>query len=101
MRLCVLVHYTVAMADLSERKRVWKKIEEKEAELKQVMEKLEAVQAELKEELKKPTAEQIARLLDNLETDKAILSKQWASLDAELQKFQDLLAAGGVCLFAS
>ena len=89
------------MADLSERE-LWArgKIEEKEAELMQVKKKLEAVQAELKEELRKP-AEQNARLLDNLETDKGILIKDKTSLHTELQGFQDLLAAGGMCVFVS
>ena len=89
------------MADLSERE-LWArgKIEEKEAELMQVKKKLEAVQAELKEELRKP-AEQNARLLDNLEADKANLSEETKSLRAELQGFQELLAAGGMCAFVS
>ena len=90
---------TVAMADLSERERVWKKIEEKEAGLGEKDKELKAVQTELKEELEK--AQPRDNLLAYLERREAILSKQWDSLDAERQKFQDLLAAGGMCVFVS
>ena len=88
------------MAGLSERERVWfKKIEETKVELGEKDKELKAVQAELKEELEK--AQPRDNLLAFLERREAILSKQWASLDTELQKFQDILAAGGMCAFDS
>ena len=90
------------MTDLSEREeRVWKKIEEKETELRQVKEKLEALQTDIVQELSKRPRERDVQLLAYLERREAILSNDRTSLHTELQKFQELLAAGGVCLFAS
>ena len=72
------------MADLSERE-LWArgKIEETKAELREKDKKLEAVQAKIAEELKKQPAEQNARLLGNLEDDKAILNKDKTSLHTD------------------
>ena len=86
------------MAGLSEREWARQKIEEKEAELREKDKELKAVQAKIEEERRKPPEKQDSGLLEDWRSDKTILSKQWASLDTELQKFQDILAAGGVCV---
>ena len=89
------------MADLSEREWARKKIEEKEAELKAKEAELKAVEGKVETELKKPQEERNAELLANWKETRVILRQQWASLHAELQKFQDILAAGGKCVFIS
>ena len=86
------------MAGLSEREWVWLMIEETKAELREKDKKLEAVQAKIEEERRKPPEKQDSGLLEDWRSDKAILNKDKTSLHTELQKFQDILAAGGVCV---
>ena len=90
------------MADLSERE-LWArdKIEEREKELSKKDEELKAVQAKIEKELEKPQYELNAELLANWKEARDILRQQWTSLDTELQGFQRLLAAGGMCVFVS
>ena len=86
------------MADLPERERVWavKKIEETQAELKLTKEELKAVEGKIETELEKSQPRK--ELLASWERTAANLRQQWTSLDAELQGFQGLLAAVGMCV---
>ena len=88
------------MAGLTERERVWlQKIEEKEEELRQKNDELKAVQAKIEKELQEQPEGQNSRLLAYWERKEATLSEEKKLLHAELQRFQDLLAAEGMYLF--
>ena len=84
------------MADLTERERVWlDQIEETKAKLDKKDGELKEVEAKIERELEQPQPREA--LVASWERTAANLRQQWASLDAELQGFQRLLAAVGVC----
>ena len=88
------------MADLSERERVlFKQIEDTKAKLGKKDDELKEVDAKIERELEKTQPRQ--DLLANWKETRGVLRQQWTSLDAELQGFQGLLAAGGMCLLGS